>query len=97
MICRTARSRSSSGRASPVARFDSAALTVLEEAHIVPNAKSLRVRYGQGKCLRQVPHGVQAALLAVLLGQDVLLGRWQQSQPLLCIARRPFGPIKAVE
>ena len=27
MICRTARSKSSSGRASPVARFDSAALT----------------------------------------------------------------------
>ena len=41
----------------------------LEEPHIVTNAHRLRVGHGQRESLRQLPHRVQAALLAVLLGQ----------------------------
>ena len=55
------------------------------------------MRHGQREGLRQFPHGIQAAFLAVFLSQDVLLGGWQQSQPLLCIARRPLGPIETVK
>ena len=39
----------------------------------------------------------QAALLAVVLGQDVLLGRGQQSQPFRRRAGGPPGPIEPVE
>ena len=46
----------------------------LKEPHVVTDACGLRVGHGQGEGLGQLPHGVQATLLAVLLGQHMLLG-----------------------
>ena len=53
--------------------------------------------HGEREGLGELPHGDQAALLAVLLGQDVLLSSRQQSQPLLRRSGRPPGPVEAVE
>ena len=68
----------------------------LEEPHVVADAPRLLVGYGQGEGLGQLTHAIQAALLAVLLGQDVLLCQRQQSQAFLRRARHPGGPIEAV-
>jgi hypothetical protein len=66
----------------------------LEERHVVANAQRVVMRHGQGECLRQLAHGVEETILAILLAQDVLLCRWKYAQPLL---RRPCCPCRPVE
>ena len=69
----------------------------LEEPNVVADSLCLLVRHGQREGERKLPYRVQAALLAVLLGQDVLLGRREQPQSLLRSSRRPERPVEAVE
>ncbi len=72
MICRTAWSSSSSGRASPGARLARTAWTAWKKA-TVPDAQSVLVWHRQRQRLGQLPHGPHAPVLAVLLTEDVLL------------------------
>ena len=66
----------------------------LKEADVVADARGLVARHSEGKGLRQVAHGGDKAVLAVLLGEDVLLRRRQESQPF---GRRAGGPCAEVE
>ena len=59
----------------------------LEEPHVVANADRVLVRHRERKGPGQVAHGLDAAVLAVLLRQDVLLRRRQQAQPLPAVCR----------
>jgi hypothetical protein len=94
MICRTACSMSSSGRASPGALGEHR-LHGLEERHVVADAQRLGVRHRQREGLRQLAHRAHAALLAALLRQDVLLRARQQAEPFLRRAGRPLRPVEA--
>ena len=55
------------------------------------------MRHRQSKRLRQFSHCNQVPLLAVLLGQDVFLGRRQQGQSFCWRAGAPLRAVKAVE
>ena len=55
------------------------------------------VGHGQGEGLGQLPHHRDAPVLAVLLKQNVLLGRRDQCHPLRGRARGPLGPVEAAE
>ena len=57
--------------------FDQCRPHRLEERHVVADAERIFVRHGQDEGLGEIAHGLQAAGLAVLLGQDVLLRRRQ--------------------
>ena len=69
----------------------------LEERYVVPDAQRLGMRHRQRERLRQLAHGVQAPVLAVLLLQDVLLRGGQQAEPLRRRAAGPLRPVEAVE
>ena len=64
----------------------------LEEGHVVADAQRLGAGHGQGEGLGQLPHRVQAAVLAVGLGQHVLQRRGQQLQPPSRVAGVPANP-----
>ena len=53
----------------------------LEERHVVADADGFGMRHRQRKGLRERPHGAEAAFLAVLLCEDVLLRGRQQAEP----------------
>ncbi len=90
-ICRMAWSSSSSVFALAGRALGQHRAHGLEEAHVVADAQRLLVRHRQGERLRQVGDGAQQPRLAVLLGQDVLLRRGQQRQPLPAACRSSSG------
>ena len=53
--------------------------------------------HGQSEGLGQFPHRRDAAVLAVFLGQDVLLGRRDQCQAFSGRAGGPLGPVEPVK
>ena len=55
------------------------------------------MRHSQSEGLREFPDGTQAALLAVLLRQDMLLRGGQQTEALCRRALDPYVPFEAVE
>ena len=68
----------------------------LEEGDIIADLSSLLIGHGQGERLGQVANGLEEAILAVRLCQDMLLSRRQEPQPLDRGARHPLGPVEAV-
>ena len=96
-ICRTARSSSSCRLRLARRPLQQAGAHRLHEGDIVANAQRLVVRDGQRKRLRQLLHGVQQAVLAVLLRQDVFLRRRQQPHALGRCAGHPCRALEAVE
>ena len=51
----------------------------LEERHLVSDANRVLMRHGKCEGLGEFADCLHAALLAVLLRQNVFLGRWQQA------------------
>jgi hypothetical protein len=69
----------------------------LEEPHVVADAQRLLVRHRERERLGELGHRAQQPRLAVLEGQDVVLGQRQQRQAVLGRAARPAAPVEAVE
>ena len=72
-------------------------LNGLEEGHVVPDAQRLRMWHSHGEGLRQLAHGSNQPVLAVLLGENVLLGLRQQAEALLRSTSHPLRRVEAVE
>ena len=81
-----------SGRA-----LDQHRLHRLEERDVVADANRVLMRHRERKGTGEVAHRLNAAVLAVLLREDVFLRRRQQAQPLLRRTRDPRGAVEAVE
>ena len=69
----------------------------LKERHVVTEAQGLFVRHRQGERLRELAHGGETAVLAVVLLEDVFLGGGQDTEALLRRAGLPLGPVETVE
>lgn len=69
----------------------------LEERDVVANPQRVLVWHCQRKRLREFCHGPQQPLLAIFLGQDVLLRRWEERQSILGSAREPRTPVEHME
>src|SRR5690606_11506027 len=67
----------------------------LEEGHVVADAQRLLVRDSQREGLRELTDRADAAVLAVLLRENVLLRRREETEALLRRTGRPLRPIEA--
>ncbi len=63
--------------------FDQRCLHSLEERHLITDSESFLVGHRQGEGLAELRDGLDEAVLAVLLLEDMLLGRGQEVQQLL--------------
>ena len=69
----------------------------LKKCHVIADADRVLMGHGEHEGLGQFAHRLHAAILAVLLRQDVLLRGWQQAQAFLRCAGDPLGPVEAME
>ena len=70
---------------------------LLEEPDVVTYPERLFVGNGQSKGLGKFAYRLQAAVLPIFLGKNVLLGGRQQQPTFLGWTCRPFRPVEAVE
>ena len=69
----------------------------LKKCHVIADADRVLMGHGEHEGLGQFAHRLHAAILAVLLRQEVLLRGWQQSQAFLGRSGDPLGPVEAME